>query len=108
MDTKPRAEEGTGIGRDNHGADVEFLGEASGVDGACAAESDEGEGAGVVAAFDGYLADGVGHAGVHDVDDALGGLLGGRGRGGCRRCAALRRRLDWGGESCRHRGSVRG
>ena len=68
--------ESTGIGRDDDGADVQFLGKASGVDGARATEGNEGEGAGVVAPLDGNLADSIGHAGVHDVDDALGGWQG--------------------------------
>ena len=68
--------ESAGIGRDDDGPDVQFLGEASRVDGARATEGDEGEGAGVVAPLNGNLADSIGHAGVHDVDDALGGWQG--------------------------------
>ncbi len=71
-----------GAGGDQHAGDAELAGEGGGVQGAGAAEGEEGEVARVGAEGERDHADGVRHAGVGDAEDGFGGGLGGEAEGG--------------------------
>ncbi|MDW8207602.1 MAG: hypothetical protein RMJ43_07170 [Chloroherpetonaceae bacterium] len=68
--------EGSGEGGDEHGGDVERVGEFAGVERSGASEGEECEVGGVVSAFDGDVAEGACHGGVGDAEDGEGCLFG--------------------------------
>ena len=70
--SRPSAEKLPGMARHQHARDADLVGQGQRVHGAGAAEGDQREVARVVAALDGDLADGGGHAGHGDAHDALG------------------------------------
>ena len=65
------------MGGDQDFGDAQGLGDGAGMEWASAAEGYEGEIAGVVASFDGDDADGFGHVGFYDAENAGGEVFGG-------------------------------